>query len=134
MVQYNLQGLGCQTCGGRVSHWGPIRAWWSLTTIGVLTSAPSFYGATMNAEAALDLGYTAANRYFLRLPEGADARATSHAIESAFSGSGLPTTLPKEQLAESRSAINSVSFLLQGFMGLGLLIGIAALGVATIHT
>jgi putative ABC transport system permease protein len=109
-----------------------------FTIIGVLSSAPSFYGAMMSEDAAAQLGYggagtPAARRYFVRLPEGADARAVANAIESAFSRSGLQTSLLKEQLAESRSSINSIFYLLQGFMGLGLLIGIAALGVVTIR-
>jgi putative ABC transport system permease protein len=104
-----------------------------FTVIGILSSAPSFYGATMSAEAAASLGYDAPNRYFLRLPEGADARATANAIEGAFSRSGLQTSLPKEELAESRTSINGIFYLLQGFVGLGLLIGITALGVITIR-
>jgi putative ABC transport system permease protein len=104
-----------------------------FTIIGVLGSAPSFYGATMSATAAADLGYRNANRYFLRLAESADARATANAIESSFSRNGLQTSLPKEELGESRSSINSIFYLLQGFMGLGLLIGISALGVVTIR-
>ena len=93
----------------------------------------------MSLEAAAGLGFDdgvaglATTRYFLRLAEGADARATANAIESAFSRSGLQATLLKEQLAESRSSINSIFYLLQGFMGLGLLIGIVALGVVTIR-
>ena len=93
----------------------------------------------MSTDAAAGLGYDdaaaslAAKRYFLRLPEEADARATANTIESTFSRSGVQTTLPKEQLAESRSSINSIYDLLQGFMGLGLLIGIVALGVVTIR-
>jgi putative ABC transport system permease protein len=104
-----------------------------FTVVGVLSSAPSFYGAMMSREAAAGLGFDMPNRYFLRLPEGTDAGATANAIESSFSGSGLQTTLPKEELSESRSSINSIFYLLQGFMGLGLLIGIAALGVVTIR-
>ncbi len=110
-----------------------------FTIIGVLSSAPSFYGAVMSEDALAELGYDdgagslAIKRYFLRLPEGADARAAANAIEGAFSRSGLQTSLLKEQLAESRSSINSIFYLLQGFMGLGLLIGIAALGVVTIR-
>jgi putative ABC transport system permease protein len=104
-----------------------------LTVIGVLSSAPAFYGATVSAEAARSLGYEAPNRYFLRLPEGADAQAAANALESAFSGSGVQTSLLKQELADSRRTINSIFYLLQGFMGLGLLIGIAALGVVTIR-
>ena len=118
---------------------GPDGAEHQFTIIGVLGSAPSFYGAMMSADAAASLGFgeeagsLATTRYFVRLPEGSDARVAANAIESAFSRSGLQTSLLKEQLAESRSSINSIFYLLQGFMGLGLLIGIAALGVVTIR-
>jgi putative ABC transport system permease protein len=104
-----------------------------FTIVGVLSSAPSFYGALMNSEAAASLGYDGASRYFVRVADGVDARDTANAIESAFPGSGLQTSLLKEELAESRRSINSIFYLLQGFMGLGLLIGIAALGVVTIR-
>ena len=104
-----------------------------FTVIGLLGTAPSFYGALMSIEAAESLGYTAPNRFFLRLPEGADVRASANAVESAFSGSGLQVSLPKEELDESRSSINSIFYLVQGFVGLGLLIGISALGVITIR-
>jgi putative ABC transport system permease protein len=115
------------------------------TVIGVLGSAPSFYGAMMSAEAAQSLGAETANgslatnRYFVRLPVGSapttgvDARSAANSIESAFSRSGVQTSLPKQELETSRSSINSIFYLLQGFMALGLLIGIAALGVVTIR-
>jgi len=106
---------------------------YDLTVIGVLGSAPTFYGATINAQAAAALGYDTPSRYFLRLPEGADARAAANAVESSFPRAGLQANLPKEDLAASRSSLLSVFYLLQGFMGLGLLVGIAALGVITIR-
>ncbi|MGD9099216.1 MAG: FtsX-like permease family protein, partial [Anaerolineae bacterium] len=102
-----------------------------FSVIGVLGTAPSFYGALMSEQAAASLGYGPANRYFVRLPQEADARSAANAIEGAFGAAGLQTTLLKEQLLESRSTINSVFYLVQGFVGLGLLIGIAALGVIT---
>jgi putative ABC transport system permease protein len=104
-----------------------------FTVVGVLGSAPAFYGAMVNADAAAELGYAEPTRFFLRLPEGADARAAATAIEGAFSQSGLQASLPKVELAESRESLLSVFYLLQGFMALGLLIGIAALGVITIR-
>jgi len=105
----------------------------TFTIVGVISSAPAFFGATMNAEAAARLGYTQPNRFFLRLPDGADARTAANAVEGAFSRSGLQTSLPKEELEASRSAVRSIFYLIQGFIGLGLLIGIAALGVVTIR-
>jgi putative ABC transport system permease protein len=104
-----------------------------FTVIGTLGTAPSFYGALMNAPVAESLGYGLSNRYFLRVPEGADARAVANAIESALGSNGAQTALLKEQLAEGRQSVNSVFYLVQGFVGLGLLIGIAALGVITIR-
>ncbi|HSG15918.1 MAG TPA: FtsX-like permease family protein [Anaerolineae bacterium] len=104
-----------------------------FTVIGVLGSAPSFFGAMMSAAAATDLGFEGANRYFLRLPEDADARPVANAVESEFSRSGLQTVLLKEQLDASRQSVRSIFYLIQGFIGLGLLIGIAALGVITIR-
>lgn len=104
-----------------------------FTIIGVINSAPNFFGATMNQTAANQLGYDQPNRFFLRLPAGSDARATANAIEGEFSRSGLQTSLPKEQLEASRASVRSIFFLIQGFIGLGLLIGIAALGVVTIR-
>ncbi|MDT8305367.1 MAG: FtsX-like permease family protein, partial [Anaerolineae bacterium] len=104
-----------------------------FTIVGVINSAPNFFGATMNAAAAASLGYEQPNRFFLRLPQGAGARATANALESQFSRSGLQTSLPKEDLEAARGAVRSIFYLIQGFIGLGLLIGIAALGVVTIR-
>jgi putative ABC transport system permease protein len=104
-----------------------------FTIIGFVNSAPSFFGAIMNASAAASIGYEQSNRFFLRLPQGADARAAGNAVEIAFSRSGLQTSLPKEELEASRSSVRSIFYLIQGFIGLGLLIGIAALGVVTIR-
>jgi putative ABC transport system permease protein len=104
-----------------------------LTVIGVLSSAPSFYGALMNMDAAAELGFEGTNRYWLRFPESADVRGAANAIEGAFSRSGLQTSLPKLELSESRQSINGIFYLLEGFVGLGLLIGIAALGVVTVR-
>jgi putative ABC transport system permease protein len=87
----------------------------------------------MSTEAAATLGYDQPTRFLLRLPEGSDARAAANAIEGEFSRSGLQTSLPKEQLEASRASVRSIFYLIQGFIGLGLLIGIAALGVVTIR-
>ncbi len=75
----------------------------------------------MSADAVAGLGFDSPNRYFLRVAEGADARDAANAIESEFSASGMETTLLKEQLAEARNSIQSVFYLVQGFVGLGLL-------------
>jgi len=105
----------------------------TFTVIGILGTAPSFYGAMLNTEAAQELGFSDSNRYFVRLAEGTDVQSTANVIESTFSRSGLQTSLLKVQLEQSRSSITGIFYLIQGFIGLGLLIGIAALGVVTIR-
>ncbi len=104
-----------------------------FTVIGVLGSAPSFFGAMMNEKAANNLGFSDTNRYFIGLDEGSDAQSAANTIESTFNQEGLQTTLLKNQLEASRESIRSIFYLIQGFIGLGLLIGIAALGVVTIR-
>ena len=104
-----------------------------VIVVGVLRTAPSFYGALMNLEAAKELGFTQTNRYFLRLGDGSQASADARLIRSSFGQQGVQTSLLKEQILESQQSTRGIFYLIQGFVGLGLLIGIAALGVITIR-
>jgi putative ABC transport system permease protein len=104
-----------------------------FTVIGVLRTAPGFYGALMNLEAAEMLGHTQTNRYFLRLEDAGQASAQARLLRGSFGQQGIQTSLLKEQIQESQKATRVVFYLIQGFVGLGLLIGIAALGVVTIR-
>jgi putative ABC transport system permease protein len=104
-----------------------------MTVIGTLRTAPNFYGALMSVEAAEQLGYSESNRYFLRLADSEAALSGARALRSAFGQMGIQTSLLKAQLEDSRAATRGVFYLIQGFVGLGLLIGIAALGVITIR-
>ena len=63
----------------------------------------------------------------------ANVQATANALEAAFPRAGLQTSLLKQVIEESQASTKSVFYLIQGFVGLGLLIGIAALGVVTIR-
>jgi putative ABC transport system permease protein len=104
-----------------------------VTVVGVLRSAPNFYGALMNMEAAEKLGHSQTNRYFLRLEDSSLASTEARLLRSSFGQQGVQTILLKEQILESQKATRGVFYLIQGFVGLGLLIGIAALGVITIR-
>jgi putative ABC transport system permease protein len=104
-----------------------------VTVIGVLRTAPNFYGAIMNMEAVKTLGQAQTNRYFLRLEDSSLASAEARLLRSSFGQQGVQTILLKEQIQESQRATRGVFYLIQGFVGLGLLIGIAALGVITIR-
>jgi len=67
--------------------------------------------------------------YMFRLQEGVDAEATAKALESSFMQHGMQTEVMAEEISKNASTSLMMNNLLQGFMGLGLVVGIAALGV-----
>ena len=73
-------------------------------------------------------------RQFVAVADGADVRDAVAAIESNFAGSGVNATVLAEQFAAGQAITGGILRLFQGFMALGLLVGIAALGVISSRT
>lgn len=103
-----------------------------LTIIGVLEqSAMSGFGLITSQETlekAIPVELPAPT-YYIRLNEGADAGQTGAALESAFMKNGLESV---DQIKELRDALSSqyvFQYLLLGFLTVGLVVGVAALGV-----
>jgi putative ABC transport system permease protein len=69
--------------------------------------------------------------YLFRLREGADAVAVARELELAFVEHGMQATATAERIRSQTSSNMMINNLLQGFMSLGLVVGIAALGVIT---
>jgi putative ABC transport system permease protein len=67
--------------------------------------------------------------YMFQLKDGIDAEATAKALEASFLEHGMQAVVIAEEIRDGASASLMINNLLQGFMGLGLLVGIAALGV-----
>ena len=67
--------------------------------------------------------------YYYALAEGTDPRAVAPELESAFVANGLEADALEELLEDSIAVQWTFNRLIQGFMGLGLIVGIAALGV-----
>ncbi|MBI4282734.1 MAG: FtsX-like permease family protein [Chloroflexi bacterium] len=67
--------------------------------------------------------------YMLQLNEGVDADATAKALKAAFLEHGMQAEVMAEEIRKGASTNLMINNLLQGFMGLGLVVGIAALGV-----
>ena len=65
---------------------------------------------------------------------GADVHAVSQEVERTFLGSGLDATVMAESFALGQTVTRGILRLFQGFMALGLLVGIAALGVIASRT
>ena len=67
--------------------------------------------------------------YYYALAEGADPREVAPQLESAFVANGLEADALEELLEDSIAVQWTFNRLIEGFMGLGLIVGIAALGV-----
>jgi putative ABC transport system permease protein len=103
-----------------------------LTIIGVLEqSAITGFGLVTSQETlerALPFDLPAPT-YFIRLAEGVDPGSTSTALESLFLKNGLQSI---DQIKELRDALSTqlvFQQLLLGFLTVGLVVGVAALGV-----
>lgn len=71
----------------------------------------------------------APNFYFMGLPDGTDQDQAAKALESSFLEHGAQAEVIDEVLNEQLESSRTLNGLLQGFMALGLVVGIAALGV-----
>ncbi|MGH3018297.1 MAG: ABC transporter permease [Gaiellaceae bacterium] len=67
--------------------------------------------------------------YWFGLDHAANAAATAKAIESAFLENGVEAEALQETLDDVMGAQKTFNYLVSGFMGLGLIVGVAALGV-----
>ncbi|RLT34491.1 MAG: hypothetical protein DWI57_16480 [Chloroflexi bacterium] len=67
--------------------------------------------------------------FYVKLAEGVDQVAAAQALERSMLSSGLNATLLSEQFAAGQAVLRGILQLFQGFLALGLLVGIAGLGV-----
>ncbi|MBW7886337.1 MAG: FtsX-like permease family protein, partial [Caldilineaceae bacterium] len=74
------------------------------------------------------------DRIFLKVADGAGVKEVAAAVEQAFVASGFNTTVLAESFAQRQRLTSGILQLLQGFMALGLLVGIAALGIISIRS
>ena len=74
-----------------------------------------------------------ATNYRIKVAEGADPAQLSRNLEAAFQRNGMESNVLSELVEESVSANQSFNYLLTGFMGLGLMVGVAALGVVSLR-
>ena len=107
-------------------------ATFELTIIGVLEqSAMMSFGLVTSQETlenALPFELPAPT-YYIRLGDGVDAAQTSAALESAFLKNGLESVDQIQELHDALSQQYVFQYLLLGFLTVGLVVGVAALGV-----
>jgi putative ABC transport system permease protein len=103
-----------------------------LRVIGVVDDAAFYTGQVVASQKTLDSLAGAPvppQSYLFELAEGASAAAAAEDLEKGFARNGLQATVLEEEIQDSGTTNNILNRLLTGFMGLGLLVGIAALGV-----
>ncbi len=106
-----------------------------LTVIGVLSdSTPQLMTGIWTSQRTLTPVFgnrVAPTVHLFALRPGVDAKATAKKLESAFLANGLQADSLRKLLDDLVAGNLTFDRLIEGFMGLGLIVGVAALGVIT---
>jgi putative ABC transport system permease protein len=107
----------------------------TVTVIGVLAdSAPIFMAGIWTSQRTLAPVFgdrVLPTTFLFALKPGVEAKATATKLESAFLANGMQADSLRKLLADTVAASMTFNRLIMGFMGLGLVVGVAALGVIT---
>jgi putative ABC transport system permease protein len=72
--------------------------------------------------------------HLVRLADGADSKKSARAIEKALLNQGAQADSLRQLVDDFQAANQGFLYLIQGFMGIGLFVGIAAVGVIAFRT
>ncbi|HVL23712.1 MAG TPA: FtsX-like permease family protein [Thermomicrobiales bacterium] len=102
-----------------------------VTVIGILDSRIGSLLGLYAAQPTIDTVYnqTATTSYFVALRNPDQAAGVARNIEAALLSNGVQGNSIRDELKEQQSLENGFLYIIEGFMGLGLLVGIAAVGV-----
>jgi putative ABC transport system permease protein len=103
----------------------------TVTVIGVIDETLGILRGLYASQATIDATYaeTTSTAYYVALADPDTATDVAHGIEATLMHSGAQSTSIFDELEESRQQEAGFLYLVQGFMGLGLFVGIAAVGV-----
>jgi putative ABC transport system permease protein len=102
-----------------------------VTVIGVIDSKiGSLYGM-FGAQTTIDgiYGQTASTSYYVALRDPDQAASTAREVEAALLSKGVQGTSVRDELEAAQAQESGFLYIIEGFMGLGLLVGVAAVGV-----
>ncbi len=112
----------------------------SLTVIGVLDQLTDSFGelgvgmlvpkARVDDAVPFPIPLTT---YRFRMAEGVDQAAAARGLETAFQQNGMETVVLAEQIEQNASANRAFNRIFTGYMALGLMVGVAALGVISLR-
>jgi len=104
----------------------------SVKVIGITNfgASSNFYGIYLSGETFKDVyGPPDFSRFYVQLQPGTNSGKMAKAIEAALVTKGAQADSLKDQIKEQQATSNAFFYLIQGFMGMGLLVGTAAVGV-----
>jgi putative ABC transport system permease protein len=103
----------------------------TLTVIGVLDSRVSTLNGLFANQATIDTIYPEAvlTSYYVSLTDDSRSEAVAKQIESTLLMNGVQATSIVEELEDDQRQSSNFLHIIEGFMGLGLIVGIAAVGV-----
>jgi putative ABC transport system permease protein len=106
-----------------------------LTIVGILSdTAPYSMAGISTSQSTLEGPFgdrVEPTVHLFALRDPTQARATAQALEEAFLANGMEADAMEKLLGDAVAANTTFTRLVQGFMGLGLIVGVAALGVIT---
>jgi putative ABC transport system permease protein len=109
-----------------------------VTVIGVLTEViPEFMIGVTTSQRFVETAFpdqATPTAHLIALDEGADVETVASALESAFLDHGMEAVVLSEELEDLVAVNRMFNYLIQGFIGLGLVVGVAALGVVSART
>jgi len=108
---------------------GEIR---ELRVIGVIESLAVYTGTAITSQETLNSiagGAVAPSSFWFKLAPDRDPESVAQTLERHFLASGMQAVGTAKEIQEFSAANVMINQLLQGFMALGLVVGIAALGV-----
>jgi putative ABC transport system permease protein len=102
-----------------------------VTIIGIIDSSISSLTGLYANQTTIDAIYPtiAQTSYFIALDDAADPDAMASKIEAALLVNGVQAVSIRSELEDNQKQSTSFLYIVQGFMGLGLIVGIAAVGV-----
>ena len=104
----------------------------TVTLIGITNygASASFFGMYLSEETFNEVyGPPDFSRFFIKLEPGTNSSRVAKGIEAALVTKGAQADSLKDLIEEQQATFSSFWYLIQGFMGMGLLVGIAAVGV-----
>jgi putative ABC transport system permease protein len=105
----------------------------TLTVIGILPDVvPPYMIGLSTSQATVDAAFpeqAQPNAHLIKLAPGAAAEQVSDTLEAQFLENGMEAVILQEELDDFVAVNRAFNYIVEGFLGLGLIVGVAALGV-----